>query len=218
MKRELRLTRGEYWLLETVVEARIPLCWLDWPSMEEALNKQGHGLDRSRLLRTLYRLFRSGLIEAHRFHDPEDYFIPSRQEISAALDETQSPGQNPMYYGLTGEGGAAWEAFAAPTWQRFIDLSFQPLEASTTEIGQGICADRGRLERYVDGLSYTGITIDSSTMVWDELIPWQATYWKTLPRGYQVTFHCQRSEEPSSWDRMPLSYYLVYENRWYSWR
>lgn len=217
MKREPRLTRGEYWLLETVVEARIPLCWLDWASMEEALNKQGHGLDRPRLVYTLHQLFQSGLIETYRVHDSDKHFIPSRQQISAALSETHCPGQNPTFYGLTAKGGAVWEAFAAPTWQQFIDMGYQPLEASTTEIGQGICTDRARLERYVDGLSYTGITVDPSTMVWEELTPWQATYWKELPHGYQVTFSCQRSEELWSWDKMPLTYYWVYENRWYRW-
>jgi hypothetical protein len=37
-------TRGEYWLLETVVEHAVPIGWLDWEDLEIALNKQGHGI------------------------------------------------------------------------------------------------------------------------------------------------------------------------------
>jgi hypothetical protein len=46
-------TRGEYWLLETCVEAAIPICWLDWSELEEALNKATHGMNKTLLVETM---------------------------------------------------------------------------------------------------------------------------------------------------------------------
>ena len=67
------------------------------------------------------------------------------------------------------------------------------------------------------GLHYLKFKIDPATAVWEELTPWQATYWKTLPHGYQVSFQC---EEPPNllwnWGDIPLRYRLVYKNIWYS--
>jgi hypothetical protein len=54
-----------------------------------------------------------------------------------------------------------------------------------------------------------GYVLLTDTMIWDELEPWQATYWKTLPHAYHLhcriqaqagpfQFHSYRS--PSGWD------------------
>ncbi|MEH2437987.1 MAG: hypothetical protein V7K25_27815 [Nostoc sp.] len=34
----------------------------------------------------------------------------------------------------------------------------------------------------------------SGTEVWDMLEPWQATYWKILPRGYIVRYQSRQSD------------------------
>ena len=59
---EPRFTRGEYWLLETAVEHRLPVSVLTASNLEEILNKIGHRLTRDALIDTLYRLVTSGLI------------------------------------------------------------------------------------------------------------------------------------------------------------
>ncbi len=41
-------TRGEYWLLEAVVDGQCPLCFVAGAHVEEMFNKTGHGLDRAR--------------------------------------------------------------------------------------------------------------------------------------------------------------------------
>ena len=54
--------------------------------------------------------------------------------------------QKVTYYGLTQEGGAQWEAFAAPDWQRYITASFGCLEDHEDSMGEMICADKDWLE------------------------------------------------------------------------
>lgn len=211
-------TRGEYWLLETVVQGRVPLCWLDWEQLEEAINKQGHGMSRPVLVDTLNRLFADGLIEASTRDDDELRFTLDEQQIETALDERQTPDQRETYYGLTAKGGAYWEAFAAPNWMKFIDAGYGMDEQEET-FGEIICADRDLLERYVQGLHYADVIIDPTTLAWGELRPWQATYWKQLPVGYKAMFqYWQHETEDWSLKKMPLSYYWLYENRWYNWR
>ncbi len=91
---EPRFTRGEYWLLETVVEGGRPFVYIHAPEFNQALNKTGHGLDRASLVDTLERLFQNGLIGAARLSaggcaGPFQRRL-SRAAIEAALDETRN--------------------------------------------------------------------------------------------------------------------------------
>jgi hypothetical protein len=63
--------------------------------------------------------------------DDTQRLTPSRDELFARLQK-----RNSTYYGLTLEGGAAWEAFAHPDWNRFIDASADEAEVVA------LCADR----------------------------------------------------------------------------
>ena len=47
---ELRFTRGEYWLLENVVEHEFEVGALIWSDLELFLNKTGHGLTRKSMM------------------------------------------------------------------------------------------------------------------------------------------------------------------------
>ena len=100
---EPRFTRGEYWLLETVVECEFEVCVLI------------------------------------------DSIVP---------DESKPPRTEPVdvrkitSYGLTQEGSAQWEAFAAPDWQKYIAQSVQPEdEEGEYEMWELICGDKSWLER-----------------------------------------------------------------------
>ncbi|WP_406698838.1 hypothetical protein V5E97_08130 [Singulisphaera sp. Ch08] len=66
---EPRFTRGEYWLLETVVEGGRPVLFLRSPWIEAIFNKPGHGMDRQSLVEALERLFRMGLIAASKLSE-----------------------------------------------------------------------------------------------------------------------------------------------------
>ncbi|MFO1023515.1 MAG: hypothetical protein U0903_22890 [Planctomycetales bacterium] len=76
-----RLTRAEYWLLETSVDSGTPLDWLcaenyiafpDGWDIERQFNKPSHGLTRAELIHTLVEMFNHGWIEARR----NDQIIP----------------------------------------------------------------------------------------------------------------------------------------------
>ena len=80
-------TRGEYWLLEEVVEAATPISWLASENLEETLNKTGHGMSRMLLVETMLGLFKEGLITAHHSNQWENCFALTSGQIESALDE-----------------------------------------------------------------------------------------------------------------------------------
>jgi hypothetical protein len=199
---ELRLSRGEYWLLESAVEGMPPLRWLVAPQLEQIFNKTGHRLGRGALVDTMERLVVADLLCAHRANGGN--FAPTRAEIEAALDESPDPPRAvETHYGLTAAGGAAWESFAAPDWNRYIDSGCDEQHRY-----DATCADRKRLLRYLAALRREG-TFQEESLVWDEVAPWQATYWKQLPRGHRVRFVCIDARLPDP----PSSWYC----RWYQW-
>ena len=124
---EPRFTRGEYWLLENVVEDEFAIGALVDTDLRLHQNKKGHGLTRTSLVETLHRLLASGLIYAK---SEATGFISTHEQIKRALDEMKSRDIDPVgkekltFYGLTEEGSVQWEAFAAPDWQSYIKEGF----------------------------------------------------------------------------------------------
>jgi hypothetical protein len=198
------MDEAEFWLLDVVVKGRVYLDWLLWEHLEEALNRPGHGLDPDALLDMVDRLFRGGFLDfvgSPRGCDCGDSGRSlHRSEIEAALH-----GSGPcISYGMTSRGGARWEAVAKPDWSRFLDelTGIDPDEIEVSGL------DRDRVASHLRRHVRTAIVPGSER--WEELIPWEATYWKTFPRGYRVTVAWQR-EAPNKapdWDS--------YE-RWIKW-
>jgi hypothetical protein len=216
---EPRFTRGEYWLLETVVEGGRPLRYLNEPGVENALNKPGHGLGRESLIETLFRLFESGLIGFSRISAGgcSGPFVPglSRSEIGAALDEGMAA-TDETYYGLTPEGGRQWEAFAVPRWDLYIERYERWSRSGRWAIGVIVSPDRCQAERLLDGARYMGHIVDRDYVHRRQLRPWQATYWKQLQVGYLVTYRFEQVE--CNWEDSPYWFMLLAENRrWYRW-
>ena len=139
---------------------------------------------------------RGGFIDAYgpRCSDDREDLGRSlhRSEIEAALH-----GCGPvMSYGMTSRGGARWEAVAKPDWSRFLDES-AGLDPDEVEVA-GL--DRDRVASHIR--RYTRFAVVPGSERWETLIPWQATYWKTIPRGYRVTVGWPR-EAPTKapdWD------------------
>lgn len=82
---EPRLTRGEYWLLESVVEFRLGIHALIRPNLGELLNKPPHGLPASRLPDVLTDLFARGWIEAGESHTDDSGGPLDRAGVGQAL-------------------------------------------------------------------------------------------------------------------------------------
>ena len=88
-------------------------------------------------------------------------------------------------YSLTESGAARWERFAEPNWSRFASWIIP--DHNLLEIIAGSKEYLDELMANVDVLSQDPIV--PTSIVEDILIPWDATYWKQLSRGYRV--RCQ---------------------------
>ena len=198
------MDEAEFWLLDVVVEGRVHLDWLLMEDLGEALNRPVHGLDPNALLDLVDRLFRDGIIDAYPYEpqrgDDREEVRRSlhRSEIEAALHGC-GPG---LAYGMTAHGGARWEAVTKPDWSRFLD-EWAGTDPHDVEVA-GL--DRDRVASHLR--QHTLWPVVPGTERWETLIPWQATYWKTFPRGYRVTADYQGEVPVPDWD--------AYE-RWIHW-
>jgi hypothetical protein len=231
---EPRLTRAEYWLLETVVEMPVPVCFLnperyhECNGLELMFNKPGHGLGLSQLTDTLSRLFRSGFIEAFTY----DYgggtpgFALSVNELRAALQEAgpihiteAGPAFAPSctYYRLTSRGGALWEAFAVPDWGRYVKEEIEEESQRVTLTSK----TAWRILSVLENIESVLYEIDAGFGYSEVLGPWKATYWKTLPYGYRTRLRWQKEMVANSGDRLhqlAFAGYCQHRDGWYHWR
>lgn len=219
---EPSLTRGEYWLLETVVEHSVPLCFLDYAAydrpdcIEEMFNKPGHGLDRSQLIKALTRLFQNGWIEAELLGKVAAL---NPQQLLSTLDEIRprSSKQPCTYYRLTQQGGKIWESFAAPQWDKYLkeEHDLNAREGCVT------CATAWRVEKYLRYVELLGDRLIPHSIQIQNIHRWQATYWKTLSQGTQARFCWERERDPHHEDE---SYQLLsggftqFFGEWCAWR
>ena len=245
---EPRFTRGEYWLLETVVEHEFEVCALIDSNFESFWNKKGHGLTRTSLVETFYQLLSSGLIYADSKMggsistkeqielaleqrvpwDTHHVFISPDGDIEIAPDESKPPRTEPVdvrkitSYGLTQEGGAQWEAFAAPDWQKYIAGSSRPEdEEGEYEMWELMCGDKNWLDAYMASMCfYQQMEVILESVEWDYVTPWQATYWKRLDGGHRV--RCQRRDksERENFEPSPYAFPDVgyFGRAWCAWR
>ena len=220
---QIKLSRGEYWILESLISIKYPVCDYSSPDHEAIFNRPTHGLDHAELLDTLDAMVRSGWISAHWWdmlpdHDPETApFAPTRKEIEAALvaprlDSLRHPSERPplMYAELTALGGSVWESFACPTWDAFMDV-----DLGMNGPGEFVAVQKWRLEKYLLHAHYLGTLIRLDTLQWDVISPWQATYWKTLPVGHRVRFENQQDHSIPNWDLIPSACSRL--QKWYCW-
>ena len=201
-----RLTRGEYWLLDVAVELRTQIRSLVHPQIEEFFNRQGHGLDRQELIGVLTRLFDNDLIEATHL-DEDATSSMSGAQIEAAMEEEDR--WHATCYGLTATGGQLWEAFAAPSWNRYLDESSRYSEHD--EDTMQICLTSANPDLIHSRISSLPVAAQA-TAITETLTPWRTTYWKTLPIGYCVSLTvdsawCEDYDSRRSWQRP----------RWYDW-
>ena len=220
---EPRFTRGEYWLLEIAVEHEWSVSGLIDNELELHLNKKGHGLTRASLLESLYRLLSSGLIYAK---NEVDGFISTYEQIEAALNEPPGgifPAGVEKYtsYGLTAEGGAQWEAFAAPDWEKYVEggETFSDEDEYENGIWEVMCADKEWLERYFESMCfYHQLEVSLASIEWDYIAPWEVTYWKQLEGAHILRFQDQEKSETEDYERSPPPNPAWYHSVWCVWR
>lgn len=205
------MNRSEYWLLDSVVEARYPLVWLVSDDVEGSFNKRHHGLERNELVGILAELFGRGDLLAKRVEKSvaKGFFTPARDEIEEALD-----GRLDCLYGLTAQGGARWEQVSQPRWDRYV----RGCVYGDSQEGEIVGSDRQLVEQY-DSLSHYvwDISVAADSKRWDLLQPWQATYWRALPLGHRVRFRFEWVERAPDWKTdAVVSEWLAQIHNWYT--
>jgi hypothetical protein len=228
--RRPRLTRAEYWLLETAIEAAIPLMFLEAEgysqnsSIEQMFNKPGHGIDRPEMIECLEGLLAEGLIEGW-IGSEQRTFVPTKNEISAALSEWRAPRErlrapSPLAYRLTQKGGLVWEAFAAPCWEHLVAEQF----GYDPQIGTLTCLSLCRLERFLEYRRPIRMeeVIDFDSVRFFECGEWEATYWKRFPQGHCASFEWTEAPDVEQTvderERAAFGDYCEFREGWYRWR
>ncbi len=220
---EPRFTRGEYFLLEIAVEHEWSISGLIDSELELHLNKKGHGLTRASLLESLYRLLSSGLIYAK---NEVDGFISTYEQIECALNEppmriVPAGVEKHTSYGLTPEGGAQWEAFAAPDWKKYVEAgeTFSDEDEYENGIWEVMCADKDWLERYFESICFhQQLEVSLESVEWDYISPWEVTYWKQLEGAHILRFQAQDKSEVEDYERSPPPNPEWYRSVWCVWR
>lgn len=170
------MDRAEYWILDAIAEGMWLLGTLKPDIVQMAFNRPGHGLDYDALIGLLDRLFRDGDLVADRVSLPnwEDsqLFVPTREEIVDLLAVVGGPD---VFYGLTAQGGARWEAVSAPDWERFSDCWWGDPDwwgggqrgpsscRAVSLLGKGAEAHRPRLTVMGGSYALAGDVLENST-------------------------------------------------------
>lgn len=211
------MNKTEYWFLDAAIELKVPLYWLSASNVDEMLNRPHHNLSAQALLEVLEQMFDRGelfLEYTNRYKQSYRTQAPSRRAIESALfmttDEWMGRPEQVMY-GVTGRGGATWETLSQPQWDRFYveGYGINPYEGEIT------ASERGLVEQLLRRAPYDSMVkaIVPESIRWSVLHPWEATYWKQVPIGYQVEFtYLTRSGD----EEMPLPPKWV--RRWYQLR
>jgi hypothetical protein len=181
------LDRREYWILAVAIRSWIPVAVLAEPNRAEIFNLPGPSFTPIELLETLDRLFQRGDLVAQQEHERDNgqnAFTPARHEVEAALAN-----EIKLYYRLTTQGGARWEAAVRPRWNLFICARCD----SETRQCVATASERQLVEQYLAARPYQSIggSRIKGTESWEVLRPWQATYWKTLAVGHQVRYRVE---------------------------
>jgi hypothetical protein len=174
------LDLSDLWLLEVVVELRLPICVLGHPELELALNRAHHGLADTEVAGRLHRLWLGGWIGLDAALTEAEILA----QIARRRAGTHS-GPQPPSYGLTAAGGAAWEARAHPVWDRYVrhELDFD----DGGELHEIEAAGAEQLAAYLAAVGLDGIGVP--------IAPWPATYWKTLARGVRLEVQTPLTED-----------------------
>jgi len=185
------MDKATYWFLDAVVQYKLPIRTLVIPNLAEALNRPSHDLDPQSLCALLLELVQQDYLVIYHYAPHEDKeipFIPSRRDLAQELNTPERNRQTYLSYGLSRLGGAEWEALSSPRWDRFISASYgaDPYDAEI------IAEDRQLVQRYFELQRYISSSVGAiipESLQWDILQPWEATYWKTLPKAHRLRFY-----------------------------
>ena len=212
-----KLSRGEYWILESVTALKYPLHILFGPNLEQWMNKRGHGLPKDEIIDTLLSMLDEDMIILKRRGEVVNF--SSKDDMLHYLDATydMSNYADWVYYELSSKGGAVWEQFASPEWDRFIHSDYVEYNPDHIKIKQKIvltCGNKGWLEHYFRSLQYHEYEVLAESIKQSTVEPWQATYWKTLPKGHRIEFTAENKHTHEGRPPVGMEWF---DNLWYAW-
>ncbi|OYD91373.1 hypothetical protein CDG77_15680 [Nostoc sp. 'Peltigera membranacea cyanobiont' 213] len=173
---------------------------------------QEENLFYSDVVNAAHHLFQNGDILAS-LYSRED---PEKEEISNVVltcDEIKANlnGELPADYYLTPQGGAKWEELAHPNWNQFVRMFF------SDNSGEIIGNQRQMIETLLAIDCFMDHKHIPGSEVWEVFEPWEATYWKTLEKGYSVCYQQEYSYSYLDETYTPIDWLESYEqaSRWY---
>ena len=178
---KLALPELDFFLLTIVSDFFCPLSIFARPNLDECVNRAVPKFSQAELIETLYGLFCCGDLTARRLYrkKSEQYFVPTREEIDAALC-----GAIEISYGLTRQGGERWERMSNFDWSFYVrdaDDSENTIEGTSAEM----------IEVYLASF----VSRSPGADVLSRVRPWKATYWKRLPKALRIQFQKAKPEE-----------------------
>jgi hypothetical protein len=207
------MNKIDYWFLDTAIEEPIGCCWIfpNGPNGTLAINRRPLQLSLSEISEVMYRLFQEEKLLAIRPNHLNEIrkichqnqikitnkifaktsFIPSYEEIKRALQQLNDGYfiENNFSYFLTEKGGELWEFLSKPKWKQYISGGIGEFDSIL------YCSSRETLEKYMQNHNFFNYYGDGNmqepileTATWKTMIPWLATYWKTLPCGYELNY------------------------------
>ncbi len=157
-------------ILDYVYDLRKKISSLMTPSV--SLNQPDHGLSKEELLSKLIELNYSGYICF--FNNLEVIKNPS---INASeLKES-------WYVSLTEKGGARWESAFKPNWERYFCIESIPSSSKVDKV----TIESGSIQTLEDILQNSHLSFTAAADIL-EVVPWNPTYWKSIDKGFTVTF------------------------------
>jgi hypothetical protein len=219
----------DFWIFTSACEARVPVSWLLATNRDEVFNLPDLSCTELELVDSLDRLISAEELSVERVlwpgsseqegHEHRTRLTPSRAQIIEYLTEEARTGRFTVYYGLTARGSERWERAARPKWHEYVDYWIDP----TAGEGGISAQDCSLAECWLDAWPYIEQGHEITSVTWQDLRPWQATYWKLLPSGYEVRIWMRdvpvSHEQIGRYEPAPkwVSDLSQRASRWYSW-
>lgn len=161
-----------------------------------------------------HSLFERGDIRARVFAEGDFEGTPDVILTMSGVKDHLEGRLRATYY-LTPTGGDRWSAMSHPDWNKFCIanvLHIFPYEEGILSTRREIVEKLLSIDRFVLLRQHV-----PGTEVWKVMEPWQATYWKTLPRGYHVSYQTQKNYELLDEESAPKELVKSYQEarQWY---
>ena len=184
----IELTQAQFWILNTAADCGVSLRLIRADRAGYYFDDY-HGLDNDGLVDVLAVLFDEGYLAAEYSDDSDDTrFVPDRHMILQSINQ----GLPKLSYWLTPKGGEAWEELAKPDWSRFVVPDMNDGDEHLLFGGSDDAIDE-----------YIRFCIPNAADVTEisraKLLPWEATYWKTLDRGCERRVRLSETAETAGW-------------------